>query len=91
VTRYWPGWARIKSSATTEPVLLVADLLYALGGALWTGVVLVVFVQIYPEAKSVSSSRPSRPTRRRWAIGPGPEVASPRTRRARGTRDFSPL
>jgi hypothetical protein len=31
--------------------LLVADLLYALGWALWTSVVVVVFVQIWPEAK----------------------------------------
>ncbi len=29
----------------------VADLLYALGWALWTGVVVVVFVQIIPEVK----------------------------------------
>jgi hypothetical protein len=29
----------------------VADLLYQLGLALWTGVVLVVFVEIWPEAK----------------------------------------
>jgi hypothetical protein len=29
----------------------VADLLYALGWALWTGAVVVVFVQIIPEAK----------------------------------------
>jgi hypothetical protein len=45
------GGFLLKSSATTEPLLLVADLLYALGFALWTGVVVVVFVQIYPEAK----------------------------------------
>jgi hypothetical protein len=45
------GGFLLKSSATTEPLLLVADLLYALGGVLWTGVVLVVFVQIYPETK----------------------------------------
>jgi len=32
-------------------VALVADLLYALGFSLWTGVVVVVFVQIWPEAK----------------------------------------
>jgi hypothetical protein len=36
---------------TTEPLLLVADLLYALGWALLTGVVVVVFVQIWPEVK----------------------------------------
>jgi hypothetical protein len=41
----------LKSSVTTEPLGLVADLLYALGFALWTGVVVVVFVQVFPEAK----------------------------------------
>ena len=41
----------LKTSATTEPLLLVADLLYALGWSLWTGVVVVLFVQIWPEAK----------------------------------------
>jgi hypothetical protein len=41
----------LRSSVTTEPLELVADLLYALGYALWTGVVVVVFVQIIPEAK----------------------------------------
>jgi hypothetical protein len=41
----------LRSSATTQPLGLVADLLYALGWALWTGVVVVVFVQIFPEAK----------------------------------------
>jgi hypothetical protein len=30
---------------------LLADLLYALGYALWTGVVVVVLVQIVPEVK----------------------------------------
>jgi hypothetical protein len=41
----------LRSSVSTEPLLLVADLLYALGYALWTGVVVVVFVQVIPEAK----------------------------------------
>jgi len=45
------GGFLLKSSGTTEPLLLVADLLYALGFSLWTGVVVVVFVQIWPEAK----------------------------------------
>jgi hypothetical protein len=45
------GGYMLKSSATTEPLGLVADLLYALGYALWTGVVVVVFVQVFPEAK----------------------------------------
>jgi hypothetical protein len=40
-----------KTSVTTEPLLLAADLLYALGWSLWTGVVVVFFVQIWPEAK----------------------------------------
>jgi len=41
----------LKTSVTAEPLLLVADLLYALGWSLWTGVVVVFFVQIWPEAK----------------------------------------
>ena len=30
---------------------VVADLLYALGFALWTGVVVVVFIQVIPEVR----------------------------------------
>jgi hypothetical protein len=45
------GGYLLRSAVTTEPFGLVADLLYALGWALWTGVVVVVFVQILPEAK----------------------------------------
>ena len=45
------GGYLLKASVTTELLGLVADLLYALGFALWTGVVVVVFVQIIPEAK----------------------------------------
>ena len=41
----------LKSNATTEPLGLLADLLYALGYALWTGVVVVGFTQLIPEAK----------------------------------------
>jgi hypothetical protein len=45
------GGYLLRSSVTTEPLLLVADLLYALGFALWTGVVVVLFVQVVPEVK----------------------------------------
>jgi hypothetical protein len=45
------GGYLFKSSVTTEPFGLVADLFYALGYALWTGVVVVMFVQVFPEAK----------------------------------------
>jgi hypothetical protein len=41
----------LKSSVMTEPLGLAADLVYALGYALWTGVVVVVFVQVIPEVK----------------------------------------
>ena len=41
----------LKSNATTEPVGLLADLLYALGYALWTGAVVVAFTQLLPETK----------------------------------------
>lgn len=42
----------LKSSTTTEPRSLLADLLYTFGWALWTGVVVVVFFQLVPEAKT---------------------------------------
>ena len=45
------GGFLLKTSVITEPLLLVADLLYALGWSLWTGVVVVFCVQIWPEAK----------------------------------------
>ena len=45
------GGYLLRSSVATEPLLLVAELLYALGFALWTGVVVVVFVQVIPEVK----------------------------------------
>ena len=45
------GGYLLGSSVTTEQLGLVANLLYALGWALWTGVVVVVFVQIIPEVK----------------------------------------
>ena len=45
------GGYLLRPSPPTEPLGVVADLLYALGWALWTGVVVVVFVQIIPEIK----------------------------------------
>ena len=47
---YVGGYA-LKATATTEPFKLVADLLYALGWALWTGVVVALFVEVIPRAK----------------------------------------
>src|SRR5215471_18374519 len=47
---YVGGYA-LKASATTEPFKLVADLLYALGWALWTGVIVALFVEVIPRAK----------------------------------------
>jgi F0F1-type ATP synthase assembly protein I len=41
----------IRASATTEPLGLLADLLYTFGFALWTAAVVVVLVEIVPEAK----------------------------------------
>ena len=45
------GGYLLRPSPPSEPLGLVADLLYALGWALWTGVVVVLFVQIIPEIK----------------------------------------
>ena len=41
----------LKSSATSEPFGLLADLLYALGFALWTGVAVTLFLEVLPEGK----------------------------------------
>jgi hypothetical protein len=41
----------LRPSATTEPLGLLADLLYSFGFALWTAAVVVVLVEIIPEAK----------------------------------------
>ena len=45
------GGYLLKSSTTTEPLSVLGDLLYTLGWALWTGAVVVVFLQVIPEAK----------------------------------------
>jgi hypothetical protein len=45
------GGFLLKTSTTTEPLALLADLLYALGWAMWTSVIVAVFVQLVPEAK----------------------------------------
>ena len=46
VVGYW-----LQLSLTAEPFRLVAELVYSMGGALWTGVVVIGFVQVFPEAK----------------------------------------
>ena len=45
------GGFLLRSSVATELFELVADLLYSLGFALWTGIVVGLFIQIWPEAK----------------------------------------
>jgi tetratricopeptide (TPR) repeat protein len=45
------GGFLLKTWETTEPLLVLADLLYTLGWALWTGAVVVAFTQLYPETK----------------------------------------
>jgi hypothetical protein len=47
---YVGGYA-LRSSVTTEPLGFVGDTLYTLGWAIWTGVVVVIFLQVLPEAK----------------------------------------
>jgi hypothetical protein len=45
------GGYALRASSPGEPLGLLADLLYALGYALWTGVVVAVFVQVIPDVK----------------------------------------
>ena len=41
----------IRTTAPEEPLGLAAELIYALGYALWTGAVIVVFLDLVPKAK----------------------------------------
>ena len=41
----------LRSSATTEPLEFLADLLYTLGYALWTGAVVVALLEVVPRVK----------------------------------------
>ena len=41
----------LRSTATTEPLGLLVDLLYTFGFALWTAAVVVVLVEVIPEVK----------------------------------------
>jgi hypothetical protein len=41
----------LKLLTVGEPFAFFADILYALGFSLWTGVVVVLFVEVLPEAK----------------------------------------
>ena len=45
------GGYLLKVVATPGPLGLLADLLYALGWSVWTGVVAAILVQVVPEAK----------------------------------------
>jgi hypothetical protein len=84
------GGFLLKFSMTAEPLLLVADLLYALGWALWTGVVVVVFVQIWPETKkrqykqALDAYEAAIGRRPRVADGQGPDPASSQDASLRG-------
>ena len=51
------GGYLLASAAVGEPVELLTELLRSLGAAPWTGGVLVVLVQIVPEAKRRSMAR----------------------------------
>jgi hypothetical protein len=45
------GGFLLKTWETKEPLAVIGDLIYTFGWALWTGVVVVVFVQLWPEVK----------------------------------------
>ena len=47
----------LASSVPSGPLGLLADLIHAFGWSLWTGVVVVMFVQILPEVKRRQISR----------------------------------
>jgi hypothetical protein len=71
------GGYALRSSVSTGALGLVADLLYALGYALWTGVVVAVFVQVFPEAKrrQFKQALDAYEAARREQSGPGSDRA----------------
>jgi hypothetical protein len=82
------GGYLLKSSVTTEPLGLVADLLYALGYALWTVVVVVVSSRSSRRQNGASASRRWMRMRQRSASRPEPEATGRRgmtERRRRGS------
>jgi len=48
---FYSGGYALKSSFTTEPLAFLGDLFYTFGWALWTGAVVVVFLQLIPQSK----------------------------------------
>jgi hypothetical protein len=73
----------LRSTGPAEPLGLVADLLYSLGFALWTGTVVVALVEIIPQAKERQVWLPSMRTRRQCTAAPalGTTDGQPRRRR----------
>ena len=51
------GGYALAAVTTNEPMHLLADLLATLGTTVWTGVVLVVFVEVLPEARRREAAR----------------------------------
>ena len=82
------GGYLIKWSTTTEFLGLVGDLLYTFGWALWTGVVVVVFLQIIPEAKrrQYKEALDAYEAAVREEAGARSDEASPESRSAQGGR-----
>jgi hypothetical protein len=95
------GGFLLKTSVTTEPLMLLADLMYALGWALWTGVVVVMFVEIYPQTKKRQYKQAldayelavSRQAQAGTALisGPGQDWQAQLAETAADIRDLDPL
>lgn len=67
----------LRSSATTEPLGLLADMLYTLGFALWTAAVVVVLLEVVPDVKRRQIKRALEAyeaKRRDLARNPGTDV-----------------
>ena len=75
------GGFLLKTYVTTEPWMLIADLLYQLGQATWTGVVVAVFLQLWPEAKKRHYQQAldayEAATGRQASVGGGPAPGPP--------------
>jgi hypothetical protein len=51
------GGYLLRAAATGEPLRLLADLVATLGTTIWTGVILLFFVEVLPEARRGGAAR----------------------------------
>ena len=74
----------LKTAATTEPLGLLADMLYTFGFALWTAAVIVVLLEVVPDIKRRQIRRALEAYEATRGMAPDPSPDRPGSKDARG-------